>query len=66
MKVQSYKNQFIMQIQTKRGLRVETVNEDSKIKVQKSVFAAKYNITREITKAKKNHEIVVIRKIKID
>lgn len=53
MKIQSYKNQFIVQLQTKRGLRVETVNEDSKIKVQKSVFAAKYNITRAITKSVK-------------
>jgi hypothetical protein len=48
-KVQKYKNQFIIQWNQKGSVRVETVG-DNGMKVQKSVFAAKYNITRAITK----------------
>jgi hypothetical protein len=47
--VQKYKNQFIIEWKQKGSVRVETVG-DSGMKVQKSVFAAKYNITRSITK----------------
>jgi hypothetical protein len=51
-KVQKYKNQFIIQWNQKGSVRVETVG-DNGMKVQKSVFAAKYNITRAINKATK-------------
>jgi len=51
-KVISYRTAFIVQLSSKKETRIETVDEYNKIKVRKSVHAAKCCITREINKRK--------------
>lgn len=51
-KVLKYRTAFIVQLSNGKVNRVETVNEDNKIHVRKSVRSAKYCITREINKKK--------------
>jgi hypothetical protein len=52
-KVQTYRGSFIVQLGTKSvTTRIETVDQDNKMKVRKSVQSAKNCITREINKRK--------------
>jgi hypothetical protein len=52
-KVQTYRGSFIVQLGTQSvTTRIETVDQDSKMKVRKSVQSAKNCITREINKRK--------------
>lgn len=51
-KVTAYRSAFIVQLSNKKVHRIETVDEQNKIKVRKSVHAAKCCITREINKRK--------------
>jgi hypothetical protein len=51
-KVTAYRSAFIVQLFNKKATRIETVDENNKIKVRKSMQSAKYCITREINKRK--------------
>jgi hypothetical protein len=51
-KVTAYRSAFIVQLFNKKATRIETVDENNKIKVRKSVHSAKCCITREINKRK--------------
>ena len=46
-KVQSYRGSYIVQLSDKFTKRIETVDQDSKMKVRKSVQSAKWCITHE-------------------
>lgn len=46
-KVQSYRGSYIVQLSDSFSKRIETVDEDSKMKVRKSVQSAKWWINRE-------------------
>lgn len=46
-KVQSYRGSYIVQLSDSFSKRIETVDQESKMKVRKSVQSAKWWITRE-------------------
>ena len=54
MKITSYANSFIIEVKMHGKQRIETVGFDDKIKVRKSVFAAKWCLTHELNIARKN------------
>ena len=63
LKITSYANAFILQVNKNGKQRVETVGVDNKIKVRKSMFAAKWCLTHELTVARKN-EMKILEQIR--